>query len=271
MFGNFFSGNNGGDNQAPTPTPISNTTPAAPPTAPPVNPINGNPPLQNPPTPHAPQQAPNTYTLADLVAGTSQTVSSMTPEDYALQMINGIMNSPAPAETDNSPLGINVNAMRDHFSKIDMTNGIDMTALFTALQQQPDQAPAAMQQILNAQSLNVMTAMVPLINQLVARAQEEATARAVQQTDHNITSASLITAFGDRFAYARNPAVMKLVEGFAETLVKHAPRGTSTAQLVANLDRIFRGMSFGQQSEQQFNDAGMPVQTDMSGIFSRKG
>lgn len=274
MFGNIFG--RAPDSQ--TPAQSANPTPAPQPT--PSNPAHMDPTSFNPAPAPAPQSgqstqqpaqqpASATFTLADLVGGSNQQISSMTNEDFALQFINGIMNSPAQNEQEATPAGINATAMQQHYANVDLTHGVDMAGFLQALQQNPEQAAPAFQKLLQQQSLNTMTALVPLINQLVARVQEDAAKQAVTQTNYNMTSSSLITAFANRFPYAANPATMKLVEGFAETLVKNAPRGTSVDALVGQLDRIFRGMAIGQMSDQNSQQQLRPgIQSDMSGVFN---
>lgn len=222
----------------------------------------------------APQQ-PARIAMRDLLqqangAGqNAQQPAANSAESFAANFIQAIVNAPQPLEQEARPSGIDVGAMRQHYSQIDMTNGIDMGALIQAIQQDPTQAAQAMQAAMNAQALNTMTAMAPLINQLVARAIEDATKQAVTLSNHEHTSSALVTAFTNNYPYAANPAIMPMVKGFAETIVQNSERGTPIKTMMENLDRVFKGIGVNASNHQQPNiSQGLGITTDMSKIFS---
>lgn len=264
MFGSIFRSGNAPE-PTPTPTPAPTTAPATT-TAP-------NQPTPTPamPTPApAPAPAPAGTSLRDLIAqATGEQTQQISPEQFASQIINGIMNQQAPQEVGSQPVGINVDAMRQHFGTVDLTAGIDMASLLQQLQQGDPNASTTLKNVLQSQSLNTMTAIVPIINQLVARAVADATQQAVTQANHDVTSSALITGFAERYPYAANPATMKLLTGFAETLTQNSPRGTPVNKLIDTLHTLFQGIGIGTAHDGQQQPQGRgKISSDFSGLFN---
>lgn len=255
MFGSLFAGRPAGAADTipaqpqPAPQPATQAAPQAAPGA--VNPGVAPQPAQaaqQPAQAQPTQPAQPGISLRDLVA--NPTAAQMTPEQYADNFIGALLSTPAPLEHEAAPSGINVEAMRNHYAGVDMTAGIDMDKLIQQIGQgDPNAARDAMRAAFNAQSLNTITMFAPLVNQLVARAVAEASQRAVIMSHHDVTSGALITAFADRYPYAQNPATMRLLNGFAETLVQNTPRGTPINTMVESLDRVFRGLAIGQAQD----------------------
>lgn len=264
MFGSIFRSGN-----APEPTP---TPTPAPTTAPVTTPAPSQPtPTPSMPTPSpAPAAAQAGTSLRDLIAqATGEQTQQISPEQFASQIINGIMNQQAPQEVGSQAVGINVDAMRQHFGTVDLTAGIDMASLLQQLQQGDPNAASTLRNVLQSQSLNTMTAIVPIINQLVARAVADATQQAVTQANHDVTSSALITGFTERYPYAANPATMKLLTGFAETLTQNSPRGTPVNKLIDTLHTLFQGIGIGtaQGGQQQPQGRGK-ISSDFSELFN---
>lgn len=224
----------------------------------------------------APQNAPapETMTLAQLLAGAGAApkpgTSRPDPVDFAASFIDAIgQDNSGDLNQSATPPRVNPDLLRTAFNNVDLTNGIDINALVAAMQTGGDDAATTLQAALQHQSLNTLQAMTPIINQLVERAFEQASERAVTMSQHNLTADTIVTAFQTKYPYASNPVASKMLAGFAETVSKTMPRGTPIDTIVDGIAHMFKGMSTGLGPTTDPQQLNIPrgAQTDFRGIF----
>lgn len=178
--------------------------------------------------------------------------------------------SPTPAGAASMAPRLNVDLLRDAFSQVDLTTGIDMGNLLESIQPGAENAPQAVQQAFQMQGLNVLTAMAPLINQMVQRAVEQAVTASVRQTDHQQQSRDIVTAFVERHPHANNPVSLQLLSNLTGALIAANPARIDRAQILAGLENFMQGLSLATNKPQsQSGDIPQGAQTGFGGLFNR--
>lgn len=209
--------------------------------------------------------------LADLLSRSAPSGEGPSAEraamDYANDFIGALVSSDNRSAEDQSgrPVQIDTNALHEAYQNVDLTSNLNLAGLLEGLQ--GDEGPQLLQQTLQQTQVNTIMAMAPLVNQLVAAAVERAQSAAVTQSDHNLRSSSIIQEFQSRYAYGGNPIVSQMLTGFAQTLAKNAPPGTTTSQIVDALDHVFRGLSTSTAAPRGNGMVPEQAQVDHSGLF----
>ena len=138
---------------------------------------------------------------------------------------------------------IRPDAIAGAFANVDMTAGIDAAALLQTLNGDPQQASQALTKAFQQTSVNTITAIIPLINQLVERAALAVTQQATQQSHQGVLANQIVQSFRAGYPTATDPIIMNMVAGFANTIAKQAPAGANAAEIAAKIGQVLTGMS----------------------------
>lgn len=264
-----------GQNQAPVnPAPSSAPAPA---TAPASEPLNSNPAPSAPPSAAAPAApaapapaapAAPSLNLADLLLRPQQSDPNtpVDPMQQAHQFLSSL-GAGDPNQSAQPAVRINEQALREAMSEVNLTDGVDWTKFNEALQTGQG-TEAALQTAMQTQGLNVLTAMTPVINMLVEQAVQNATQQAVTQSQHSLTSSSIVTAMRDTYEYASNPVASMLIESIANQVAPTLPPNTPMRDVVSRIDELFRTMSSGLTADPTKQTARSGVQSGFTGLFN---
>jgi len=193
------------------------------------------------------------------------------PTQFAQDFIASMMATPETNFTTTAPR-INPDALREAFGVVDFTTGLDIGQLTEALQGRgaADADPAALtRQALQTQGLNIITAVAPLLNQMVQAAMERAVAQSTQQAQHGMTSQSLVGEFLALHPYAKSPLMMNMVTQFCNTIVAQNPTTINRGEIFKALDLVFQGMSQSIRPDRLNGGDNLPsnAQTGFSDVF----
>jgi len=221
--------------------------------------------------------APAPVTLNSIISRLStqpqaQAANPNDPVQFAQDFIGSMMNAPEQSATPTAPR-INAEALREAFGQVDLTSGLDLAQLTEALQGRGNgevDAATLTQQALQNQGLNIITAIAPLMNQMVQRAMEQAVTDATSRTHHGLTSQSLVTEFLDAYPYARNPMMMNMVREFCNTIVAQNPTSIDRPAVFKAIDLAFQGMSKTIRPDVPQGQENLPrgAQTGFGDVFS---
>ena len=223
----------GGNNPNPAPAPAQTPAPANP-----ANPAPANPaPSPNPANPANPAPQPvtlNPSLYEMLTSATAENGSSPTAEESAANFIQTALAQGAANtyEIGGAP-SINTDKLAEFLPTLGLSNGIDFGAIATSL---AGENPAeALKTFTAAVQTNTIMGITPMINELVAQAVQSAREAAVTQTQHNLSAASIVSAFQERYAYGKSGATQGLITNFANQLAQTAPRGTTPGEIADSL------------------------------------
>lgn len=239
-----------GGQPAPSPAPAPQPTPAPAPAPTPVNPMANL--LQS---------------LAPAPTGGPQPND---PGAFALQFIDAL--SAQPAHTPSMAPHIDPVMLRQAFESVDLTSGVDLGQIMPQLQGNDQAVPAdqAMRALLQVQGLNIISAMAPLINQMVAAGIERASQDSVTRINHQHASQALVTDFVKQRPHLNNPLSLQILSNVASTIVAANPQGANPATVHAALERFMNGLAASTSVPAVTpNDAPAGAQVNFSGLFAR--
>ena len=131
-------------------------------------------------------------------------------------------------------------------------------------------ADQAMRALLQGQGLNIISAMAPLINQMVAAGIERAAQDSVTRINHQHASQALVTDFVKQRPHLNNPLSLQILSNVASTIVAANPQGANPATVHAALERFMNGLAASTSVPAVTpNDAPAGAQVNFSGLFAR--
>jgi hypothetical protein len=170
--------------------------------------------------------------------------------DFAHDLMNALMATPQAAPPQ--AVRVNPDLLRNAFADVDLTTGVNLGQIEEALRtgrpvdvggQQVNGADL-LRSALNSQGLNVMTAITPLLNQMIQRAIEQAQTSAVTTSRHEQASQALVTEFTALHPYAASRVTLPLVTEMCNSIVRANNGGPiDKAQVFRALDAVFQGIS----------------------------
>lgn len=268
MFNNLFQ------SSAPAPAPRAEPVAPAPAPAPQANPQaapqpNGQPSPAPAPAPRHDVTQGGALSFADLIGGTSEDVTNMSDSDFAAQMLEQMQQHNPNSDQgmpsfDVSKLQSALQGDGTNPGSLNFMDGIDVNAFVEGLN--GDDPAGSVTKFAQSLQNNVVMGMAPMINELVSAAVQHAQKASVSESHQSLTSSAIVSDFGQRYAYASNPAIKGMLPSMANRLAQSAPAGTPPRVIAEKLHRIFQGMGVGQgtgQHDQQTN-----LGSDMSNLFT---
>lgn len=235
------------------------------------------------PAPQAPQPAPapapvqTVNPLQEIMASLNpaqtpqpgQAPRAQDPMAFAAQFLEALNDPGAAPQVQQIAPRLNTDLLREAFGQVDMTSGVDIGAVLQGITGQAENGEELLRGALQANSLNVITAMAPLVNRMVEQAVTRAVESSLQQGDHSRISREIVTDFVTAHPHANNPVSMQILSNITNTLIAANPQRVDRVAIQRGLEQFLAGISQAtSQPAPETLNIPRGAQTGFGGLFS---